>query len=358
MSREQALALVQQLLDTASHRDIPRLMDLYADEAVATSPVFGEVRGRAAIAKTWETLFSTFTDVTVEISNVLVDGDRIAVLSTLATTDRAGWFGRPATGGSISYRLVLLLTVADGKIVHDERIYDSAGVLERLEKVRLDKELRTAADVQRALLSRTAQLGRFCESVGDSIPCRAIGGDFFEFVELPFGDAGIVMGDVAGKGPAAALLAAMVQGMFAVEATAGDGPAVTLSRINRRLAARRLEARFVTLVYGILSSDGRLVYSNAGHNPPTLVTRDGIRRLTAGGPILGVFVDAAFEEETLHLHHQDTLVMFTDGVTEARRADDEEFGEHRLMACLSTDAASSPRCVSSASKRSRVMTLL
>jgi ketosteroid isomerase-like protein len=342
MSREDALALVRQLVDSARRRDISRLMDAYADEAIAVSPVFGEVRGRAGIAATWETLSSTFADFAVEVSTVLVDGDRIAVLSTIATTDRMGWFGRPATGGPISYRLVLLLTVAGGKIVRDERIYDSTGVVERLEKVRLDKELRTAADVQRALLSRTSHIGRFCESVGDSVPCRAIGGDFFEFVELPSGDAGIVLGDVAGKGPAAALLAALLQGMFAVEAPAGGGPAVTLTRINQRLAARRLESRFATLVYGVLSSDGRLVYSNAGHNPPVLVARDGIRRLTTGGAILGVFGDAVFEEETLHLHDQDTLVMFTDGVTEARSESDEEFGEHRLMACLRTDAASPP----------------
>jgi ketosteroid isomerase-like protein len=329
-------------VDAARRRDISQLMNAYADEAVAVSPVFGEVKGRAAIAATWETLFSTFADIAVEVSDVLLDGDRIAVLSTVATTDRMGWFGRPATGSPIGYRLVLLFTVAGDKIIHDERIYDSAGVVERLEKARLDKELRTAAEVQRALLSRTAHLGRFCESVGDSVPCRAIGGDFFEYVELPSGDIGMAMGDVAGKGPAAALLAAMLQGMFAAAAPAGGGPAVTLSRINQWLAARGLESRFATLVYSVLSSDGRLVYSNAGHNPPALVTRNGFRRLTAGGPILGVFGDAAFEEETLHLHHQDTLVMFTDGVTEARSADDEEFGEHRLMACLSTDAASSP----------------
>jgi sigma-B regulation protein RsbU (phosphoserine phosphatase) len=271
-----------------------------------------------------------------------VDGDRVAVLSTFTTTDRTGWFGRPATGGRISYRLVLLLTMAGGKIVHDERFYDSTGVLERLEKARLDRELRTAGDVQRTLLSRTAHRGPFCESVGDSVPCRAIGGDFFEFIELPSGDVGIVMGDVAGKGPAAALLAAMLQGMLAVEAPTGGSPAATVSRINRRLAARRLESRFATLVYGVLSPDGRLVYSNAGHNPPVLAARDGIRRLTTGGPILGPFVDAVFEEETLHLNDRDTLVMFTDGVTEARGANDEEFGEDRLMACLGTDAASSP----------------
>ena len=342
MSRETVLALGKQVLDAARRRDVSGMMDLYADDAVAISPVFGEMRGRAAIAATWETLFSTVADFQVQISHFLVDGERIAVMGSVAAIDRLGWFGRPATGGPINYRIMLLFTVAGGKVVHDERIYDSVGVVERLEKVRVDKELRTAAEVQRALMSRTAQQVRFCESVGDSVPCRAIGGDFFEFLELPSGDAGIVMGDVAGKGPAAALLAAMVQGMFAVESATGDRPAAILSRINRRLAARGLESRFVTLIYAVLSSNGQLVYANAGHNPAVLVARDGVRRLSAGGPILGTFGDAVFEEETLQLHDGDTLVMFTDGVTEARSAADEEFGEPRLMACLSADVASPP----------------
>jgi sigma-B regulation protein RsbU (phosphoserine phosphatase) len=303
--------------------------------------VFGEIKGRAGIAATWQTLFSMFVDIAVDVSDVLVDGDRVAVLSTVATTDRTGWFGRPPTGGPISYRLVLLLTVKDGKIAHDERIYDSTGVIERLEKARLDKELQTAAEVQRALLSSTEHLGRFFESAGGSVACRAIGGDFFEFFELPSGELGVLMGDVAGKGPAAALLAAMLQGMFAVEADTGK-PALILSRINQRLCARALESRFATLVYGVLSPDGRFVYSNAGHSAPALVTRGGIGRLTTGGPIVGAFADAVFEEETVHLQGGETLVMFTDGVTDARSATDEEFGEERLMACLSTDAACSP----------------
>jgi len=259
MSREQVIALVQQLGDATRQRDLPRLMDFYAEEAVAVSPVFGTVRGKAAISDSWERVFSTFADFAVEVSNVLVDGDRVAVLGTVNSTDRLGWFGLPATGGRITYRLVLLLTLAGGKIVHDERIYDSTGVMERLEKARLDRELQTAADVQRALLPRATHEGSFCESVGDSVPCRAIGGDFFEFVELPSGNVGVAMGDVMGKGPPAALLAAMLQGMFSVEAPAGRGPAATLARINQQLAARHLGSRFATLVYAVLSPDGRLV---------------------------------------------------------------------------------------------------
>jgi ketosteroid isomerase-like protein len=339
---EEARELVRRLREAAGARDMARLAALYADDAVAMSPVFGTVRGGSAIVATWGTLLATFADITLDISDILVDGDRIAVLATVHTTDRIGWFGRPATQAPIDYRMVLLLTIGHGRIVYDERIYDSAGVLERLEKARIDKELRTAADVQRALLSRTRHAAPFCEAVGDSVPCRAIGGDFFEFIERPNGDVGIAMGDVSGKGPAAALLAAMLQGMLAVEATSPAGPAETLSRMNQHLIARRVESRFATLVYGVLSPDGRFVYSNAGHNPPVLHARRGVRRLTAGGPILGVFEEVVFEDETLCLDRQDTLIMYTDGVSEARSAEGEEFGEERLISRLDRGAASPP----------------
>ena len=130
--------------------------------------------------------------------------------------------------------------------------------------------------------------------------------------------------------------------MIAIEAPGGATPAVAVSRLNRRLAAREIEARFATFVYGILSPDGRFAYTNAGHNAPAVLTRGGIRRLTKGGPILGAFPDAPFEEETVPLTAGDSVVMFTDGVTEARNADDEEFGEPRLMAALESAATSAP----------------
>ncbi len=337
--RADMLALVRRLLFAASGRNAQQVLECYAPDAVASSPMFGEVRGREAIVNTWSTLFSTFSDLTIQNMDFLVDGDRVAVLGLINTTDRNGWFGLPATGTPIAYRLVLLFTVKDGLIVHDERIYDSTNLLERLEKARLDKELRTAAEVQRELSSRSSRVGSFYESIGDSLPCRAIGGDFFEAIELPSHDCAFVMGDVSGKGPAAALLAAMVQGMFSVEAPAGDGPAATLERINRRLAARAIGSRFATLVYAVLSPDGRLVYANAGHNPPVLLRHSHLQRLTTGGPIVGAFRDARFEEETLQLHDRDTLLMFTDGVTEARNAGEEEFGDDRLLQCVTPPAA-------------------
>lgn len=342
MSPDQARALARRLLDAVARRNLPQLVDCYAQEAVMVSPMFGQVQGRAPIMATWEKLFTMFAEWSVEVSDILVDEDRIAVLTTVSAIDSVGWFGLPPTSCAIDYRLVLLLTVAGGRVIRDERIYDSRGLAERLEKTRLDHELRTAAEVQRALLSRTSHRTTFCESVGASVPCRSIGGDFFEFIELPSGEVGIAMGDVAGKGPAAALLGAMLQGMLAAYAPAGGSPAALVGRVNQLLIARRLEARFATFVYGVLAPDGRFVCVNAGHNQPALVGRDGIRRIATGGTILGQFAGAKFEEDTRVLRAGETLVMFTDGVTEAVNTGGEEFGEQRLLAHLAAGASSAP----------------
>src|SRR5262249_1002870 len=124
MTRDDTLAVVQRLLAAAWRRDPAGLLDVYAEDAVAISPVLGEVPGRTAIVASGQMLFTTFTDVAVDVSNALVDGDRVAILSSLVTTDRIGLFGRP-TDTTIGYRLLLLFTVRDGRIVRDERIYDS-----------------------------------------------------------------------------------------------------------------------------------------------------------------------------------------------------------------------------------------
>lgn len=348
ISREDGIALVHGLAHAVNSRDMSAISDFYAPNAVVISPAFHELRGRDAIVGAWERMLSTFPDWKVSITDVLVDGDRIAALGINAATDRQGWFGFPPTGGLISYRAVLLLTIAQCKIVHEERLYDISAVLEHLEKARVDQELRTAAELQSALLSRAGRLGRHYEAIGDSVPCRTIGGDFFEFIELPSGEFGIALGDVIGKGPPAALLAAMLQGMFAVEARSQNSPSTTMSRMNRALADRGLRSQFATLFYGILAPDGRFAYSNGGHNPPIVLSNGQVRRLTAGGPILGAFQGAAFDEETLYLNDRDVVVLFSDGVTEARNSNDEEFGESRLISCVTAHGCESAPTITTA----------
>ena len=205
---------------------------------------------------------------------------------------------------------------------------------EATEKARLERELLLAAEIQRALLPEAMQSGPHFDVAASSIPCRSIGGDFFDYFNLPDGQFAFTLGDVAGKGPPAALLTAMIQGAFAAQVTSTDSPAALMAHINRTLIRRAIQSRFVTVMYGVLGADGRLTYSNAGHNPPILIGRDGVRRLETGGLILGLFPHATYEEETLQLEEGDTLVVFSDGVTEALNAAGDEFGEERLLPCI------------------------
>jgi sigma-B regulation protein RsbU (phosphoserine phosphatase) len=124
--------------------------------------------------------------------------------------------------------------------------------------------------------------------------------------------------------------------MFAAQAARSEPPSTTISRVNLALYRRGIESRFVTLMYGALEADGRLTYCNAGHNPPLIIGAkgDNVRRLECGGPIVGLFEGAPYDEETVTLSPGDWLIVFSDGVSEALSATNEEFGEERLQALL------------------------
>src|SRR5688500_14886145 len=209
---------------------------------------------------------------------------------------------------------------------------------ETMEKARMEQEMRIAAEIQQALLPKMARAGSFFTAAAASLPCRSIGGDFYDYVDLPAGALGFALGDVAGKGPPAALLSAMMQGIFAAQAATTDAPAKTISRVNLALYRRGIESRFVTLMYGALQAGGRLTYCNAGHNPPLVISQAGgsptIRRLERGGPIVGLFEGATFEEETVRLTPGDWLIVFSDGVSEALSAAGDEYGDDRIIAVV------------------------
>ncbi|MBI2221934.1 MAG: SpoIIE family protein phosphatase [Acidobacteria bacterium] len=205
---------------------------------------------------------------------------------------------------------------------------------ETLEKARLEQEMRIAAEIQQALWPRATQAGPFFRAAAASIPCRSIGGDFFDYINLGDSAFGFALGDVAGKGPPAALLSALMQGIFAAQAASTLGPAATIRLVNAALVRRGIESRFVTIFYATLTRDGRLTYCNAGHNPPLLVGKRALRKLEVGGPIVGLFEAASFDEETLMLTPGDRLVIFSDGVSEAVNAGGEEYGEPRIIDVL------------------------
>ncbi len=202
---------------------------------------------------------------------------------------------------------------------------------ESAEKARLDRDLRIAADIQRALLPEPTLDRPTCDMAAVSVPCRTVGGDFFDYLDVTESDLAFALGDVSGKGPPAALLAAVVQSNFAAQAPVSRDPADAMARINQALLRRAVEARFATMCYGTVSTDGRFSYSNAGQEPPLLIQRQGVRWLETGGPVLGLIPDAPYEFETVTLEPGDLVVIVSDGVTEARNVANDEFGRERLL---------------------------
>jgi serine phosphatase RsbU (regulator of sigma subunit) len=206
---------------------------------------------------------------------------------------------------------------------------------EEIEKRRLEHELSIAAEIQKALLPPPRYSGHGIEAAAISVPCRAIGGDFYDYVE--FADSrgfGFALGDVAGKGPSAALLTAAIQGVFSSRAPEGESPAATIASVNRAVIRRAVRARFVTMAYGVIDRSGRLTHCNAGHNPPLVVSPSGTRRLECGGMVLGMFSTATYEQEALQLEPGDVIVAFSDGVSESFNQANDPYEEHRIEACV------------------------
>ena len=224
--------------------------------------------------------------------------------------------------------------------IENARLYREA-----IERAKLEQELKVAAEIQQSLLPVSGRSGQFFTVAGTSVPCRAVGGDFFDYVDLPNGGFGFIVGDVTGKGPPAALLSAAILGMFGSEASYQNGAAPVLSRLNLGMFRRAVEARFVTTFYGCLRPDGAFTYSNGGHNPPFLVTANGVRRLETGGIVLGLFQEASFDEETVALGPGDLIVAFSDGVTEAFDEAGDDFTDDRLLASIDRHRGQAPQDV-------------
>jgi len=230
------------------------------------------------------------------------------------------------------------LATEAGVAIENARLYR-----ETLEKAKIEHELRIAAEIQRSLLPPGRHDGTYYQAMGSSVPSRSIGGDFFDYTDMLDGSFGFTLGDVSGKGPAAALLTAKIQGLFTAQLGEGT-PASTIRRVNTGLVRRPIEAKYATMFHGTLTADGVLTYCNAGHNPPVVFGPGGLRRLASGSMPVGFFEHAPYEDVVEQLQKGDVVVIFSDGVTEALDAQGQEFGEERLIELLrqyhTADAAS------------------
>ena len=204
----------------------------------------------------------------------------------------------------------------------------------RLRSERAESEY--AFDIQRALLPREIPQVPGFSIAGAWQPAKLVGGDYYDVFPLPGGRLALAVADVSGKGMAAALLMSSLQATTKAYAGTTNSPRELCVLVNRAISSSIASGKFITFFFGVLDAGTmRFTYTNAGHNHPVLRSRDGTcRKLGAGGAVLGIFPDAAYEEGEVPLSAGDQLVIFTDGIVEAANSGEQEFGEDRLVSVL------------------------
>jgi serine phosphatase RsbU (regulator of sigma subunit) len=234
-----------------------------------------------------------------------------------------------AEGRFTEDHLKVLTTLASVAAI---RVENARLVEARLERERLERELALASEIQQRFQPTAPPHITGYELQGISFPCYEIGGDYYDFIERDDGRLVIALGDVSGKGTAAALLMSSLHAAIHAQSASHDSLVATISAVNRYLADNIPANRFVTLFYAELDPEsGALSFLNAGHNPPLIVHSAGtVEQLASGGLPLGIKPDAEYREGRTQLQPGDVLVIYSDGVTEAVSPTGEEFGPTRL----------------------------
>jgi serine phosphatase RsbU (regulator of sigma subunit) len=234
-----------------------------------------------------------------------------------------------AEGRFTEDHLKVLTTLASVAAI---RVENARLTEEQMERERLEREQQVASEIQQRFLPASAPIVPGYELQGISFPCYEIGGDYYDFIHREDGKLVVALGDVSGKGTAAALLMSSLHAAIHAQADIHNSLAKTIGAVNRYLVESIPANRFVTLFYAELDpKNGGLAFLNAGHNPPLIVHAGGtMEQLAAGGLPLGIMPNADFREGRTMLHPGDVLVIYSDGVSEATNPAGEEFGPTRL----------------------------
>ncbi|HET6892314.1 MAG TPA: SpoIIE family protein phosphatase [Pyrinomonadaceae bacterium] len=239
-----------------------------------------------------------------------------------------------ADGRFTEDHLKLLTTLASVAAI---RVENARLAEARLQQERLERELQLAMEIQQRFQPAAPPHVQGYELQGISFPCYEIGGDYYDFIKREDGRLVIALGDVSGKGTAAALLMSSLHAAIHAHSGSHNTLVATISAVNRYLADNIPPNRFVTLFYAELDPEtGALSFLNAGHNPPLIVHSAGtVEQLASGGLPLGIKPNAEFREGRTQMQMGDVLVIYSDGVTEAASPTGEEFGSTRLYEVVS-----------------------
>jgi phosphoserine phosphatase RsbU/P len=240
----------------------------------------------------------------------------------------------PYTGSDV--RLLKSVAAQTGLALENANLLQTVAD-EVAQRERLNREVEIAREVQERLFPQKLPTIQGLDYTGHCRPALGVGGDYYDFLALPHGNLGVAIGDVSGKGIAAALMMASLQASLRSEATrAPENLAAAVGNINRLVFEASSSNRYATFFYGQYNpAQSRFDYVNAGHNPPILLHGfDGditVTRLEPGGTVIGLLEGAGYEQGSILLRPGDVLVAFTDGISEAMNLQDEEWGEELLL---------------------------
>jgi serine phosphatase RsbU (regulator of sigma subunit) len=222
--------------------------------------------------------------------------------------------------------LTLLANLAANKI-ENARLIEKA-----LEKERLEREMKTAEQIQRNFLPKNDPIFEPYDISGSMRACHQVGGDYYDFIPVDPARLGVVIADVSGMGVSAALLMASLRASLHAEIPVTKDLAPLAAKLNDFVHLSSDSHSFISFFFGILDrKSGEVVYVNAGHNPPLVVNpAGGARTLDSTGFCLGMFPSVSFETRTVRLEPGEILCLFTDGIVEHQNAEKTEFGDDRL----------------------------
>lgn len=211
---------------------------------------------------------------------------------------------------------------------------------ERLKTEPVLKEMKEAQKIQAGLMPRRAPDLPTFKMTGVCLPCRTVGGDWYDYVPLPDGRTAVVLADVSGKGMGAALLMSSTRSILRMVAQNGWSPGTVLADVNRVLVGDLPAAKFVTMIFAVLDpSHRRVTFANAGHLPPIFVDATGVRAVRAKPELALGIREGTYSDHELEMPEGSRLFLYSDGVVEARDPALEDYGEARLLHYAGTPSA-------------------
>ena len=342
MSFEENKALVRRFLEEQTKGNLDVIDELLSPDFVDRSLVPGQGPTREDFKRSIAEILDAFSIISFTIEEQIAEGDTVVTKYTERSVIRGEWFGMPPTGTEENFQGIYIHRISNGKIIEEwSQANTLHTTLERLEeemreRQRVEHELGVARRIQHALLPKDLPELEGWEIARHYQPAREVGGDFYDFLRLEDSRVGLVIGDVSGKGIAAALVMANTQSVLrAVAQREGITPGRVLEEANEVLYAYIPPTMFITCLYAILDPEsGGLVYANAGHDLPYLHRNSEAEELRARGMPLGLMPGMDYEEKEVTLEAGDSALFYSDGLVEAHNPKGEMFGFPRLRALV------------------------